>query len=234
MVLLVILIVLAFIVYTINVSKVEKRNERKTHLYLHEECPNYFGPHGDTLKSIFIKQTHDKSEVLIDSSKPEWKVLDRTKSNPEGSCLEYITIKETRNNQSKWEYHICWINEFKWLLQFDLPRILTDKTYFNKILLKAESGDSDAQTLIGSCYAHCLELAKPVITKDEQKALYWWNKAAEQGHRYAMTELAIYYFNKKSYKEAVEWNNKGQCHVYTIDNYERTLINNNSMKTRTI
>lgn len=134
-----------------------------------------------------------------------------------GSCSEYINIKEKRNNQSEWEYHICWKRNFEWLLQFDLPRILTDKAYFNEYLLKAELGDQDAQTLMGSCYAHCLELAKPVITCDEEKALYWWNKAAEQGNRYAMMELAIYYSNKKDIEKAIELNDKGECHVFTIE-----------------
>ena len=74
-----------------------------------------------------------------------------------------------------------------------------------------------------------VELAKPVITHDEGKALYWWNKAAEQGHRYAMMELAIYYSNKKEIEKAVEWHEKSGCHVYTIENLKHLRELNNHL-----
>ena len=218
------LLIIAFIVVvaiiTVAISKAKQRRKRETHLYSHQECPNYFGPHGDSLIAIFIEQTKNTSPLLIDSNKQEWEIIEKVQSDPEGPCGEYISIKEKRNNQSEWEYHICYIDHFEWLLQFDLPRILTDKTFFNEHLLKAESGNSDAQTLVGSCYAHCLDLAKSVITFDEERALYWWNKAAGQGHHYAMMELAIYYFNKKDYEKAVYWNARGKCKVFIIERYQ--------------
>ena len=130
--------------------------------YIHHECPSYFGPHGDSLMVIFIRQTKYNTQQLVYPEKSEWEIVKKTQSDPEGACGEYINIKEKRNNQSEGEYHICWMRSFEWLLQFDLPRILTDKVYFNEYLLKAESGDPDARTLMGSCYAHCLELAKHV------------------------------------------------------------------------
>ncbi len=221
-----ILLIVGIIVVTIIavvILKAKRKNKRKTYLYAHHECPSYFGPHGDSLRSIYIVQTKGIRQQLFYPDKPEWEIIEKNQSDPEGACCEYIQIKEKRNNQSEWEYHICWIKDFEWLLQFDLPRILTDKTYFNEHLLKAESGDADAQTLIGSCYAHCLELAKNVVTRDEEKALYWWNKAVKQGHRYAMMELAIYYYNKKDYDKAADWNEWGNCQVSIIERHYKTI-----------
>lgn len=216
----ILLIIIAIVVATvivIAISKAKQRRNSKNCLYYHHECPSYFGPHGDSLKVIFIRQTKYKTQQLVYPEKSEWEIVEKTQSDPEGACSEYISIKEKRNNQSEWEYHICWMRDFEWLLQFDLPRILTEKAYFNEYLLKAESGDPDAQTLMGSCYAHCLELAKLVITQDEEKALYWWNKAAEQGHRYAMMELAIYYCNKNDMEKAIEWNDRCECGLSTVE-----------------
>ena len=209
-ILLIIGIIVVVTIIAVVISKSKQKSKSKTYLYAHHECPSYFGPHGDSLMSIFIQQTKGKSQQLVYPDKSEWEIIEKNQSDPEGACCEYIRIKEKRNNQSEWEYHICWIKHFEWLLHFDLPRILTDKTYFNEYLLKAESGDADAQTLMGSCYAHCLELANNVITFDEEKALYWWGKAAEQGHRYAMMELAIYYFNKKDYAKRTEHRNPAE------------------------
>lgn len=198
-------------------SKAEK-NSTNGDLYMQIEYPTYcFWPHNDSIRAILIHQTADKSHELIDAQKSEWEIKEKTQSDPEGACSEYVKITEKRNNQSEWEYHICWKRHFEWLLQFDLPRILSEKEYFNTFLLKAEAGDPDAQTLIGSCYAHCQKKAESVITPDEGKALYWWNKAAEQGHRYAMTELAIYYLNKNDVEKAIEWNGKGECRVTCIE-----------------
>ena len=207
------------VVVIIMVASLKTRQKRKSSacLYAHHECPDYFGPHGDSLRSIYIVQTKGIRQPLVYPDKPEWEIIQKEQSDPEGACCEYIHIKEKRNNQSEWEYHICWIKDFEWLLQFDLPRILTNKAFFDEYLHKAETGDADAQTLMGSCYAHCLDLANNVITFDEEKALYWWGKAAEQGHRYAMMELAIYYFNKKDYAKAADWNEWGDCNLYLIE-----------------
>lgn len=211
-----VVIICLIILLVVGVTLAKRRSKKSNYLYGHYECPNYFGPHGDSLRSIFIEQTLEKSEKLMYPDKPEWEVIEKTKSDPEGACAEYIKIKELRNNRSVWEYHICWIDKFEWLLQFDLPRMLSEKEYFNEFLSMAEAGDPDAQTIIGSSYAHCLNKAEAVITPNEEKALYWWNKAAEQGHRYAMMELAIYYLNKKDIEKAIEWNDKGECRVHLL------------------
>lgn len=213
----ILIISITVIVIVLSIVTISKAKRKKACLYYHHECPSYFGPHGDSLSVFFIKQSNGISQQLIDPNQPEWEIIERIKSDPEGSCGEYIKITERRNNQSKWEYHICWINSFEWLMQFDLPRILSDKSFFNEYLLKADSGDPHAQTLIGSLYAHCLELAKPVLSCDEKKALFWWNKAAKQGHRYAMRELAIYYLSKEDIEKAIEWNDKGKCCISLIE-----------------
>lgn len=61
-------------------------------------------------------------------------------------------------------------------------------TYSDRMLLAAETGDVDAQVLLGICY----EDGKG-IAKDESKALYWYELAADGGDAYGMAYAGIMY-----------------------------------------
>lgn len=61
-------------------------------------------------------------------------------------------------------------------------------TYSQELLVAAESGDVDAQVLLGICY----EDGKG-IAKDDSKALYWYELAADGGDAYAMAYAGIMY-----------------------------------------
>jgi len=74
------------------------------------------------------------------------------------------------------------------------------------LLSEAERGDVNAQSRLAYMYA-----VGEDVKKDEDKAFYWYNKAAMQGHVYSKYELA------KMYNSAF-----GKFH--NIDSAERTLI----------
>ena len=53
------------------------------------------------------------------------------------------------------------------------------------LLLKAKQGDPGAQFSLGECYYHGAQ--------DYKQAVYWYSKAAEQGHALAQYNLGYYY-----------------------------------------
>lgn len=71
-------------------------------------------------------------------------------------------------------------------------------------LAKAESGEADAQNEAGLMY-----LYGEGLPQDEEKALYWFHRAAAQGHADAQFNLGEYHFVwELDYKEAVAWYRK--------------------------
>ncbi len=64
----------------------------------------------------------------------------------------------------------------------------------------AKQGDDSAQYSLGDCYKD----GKGVV-KDEKKAVYWYEKAAEQGNRYTYKLIDYYYKDLKDYKKAAYW-----------------------------
>ena len=48
---------------------------------------------------------------------------------------------------------------------------------FKNLKAKAERGDAEAQYRLGHCYSD-----GDVVPKDEKKAVFWFRKAANQGH----------------------------------------------------
>ncbi|MBP5232553.1 MAG: sel1 repeat family protein, partial [Planctomycetes bacterium] len=67
----------------------------------------------------------------------------------------------------------------------------------------AEQGDMSAQFMLGACYSMAVA-AVVVNAKDEQEAVKWYTKAAEQGYAYAQAELWFFYKDKDP-REAVKW-----------------------------
>lgn len=94
-------------------------------------------------------------------------------------------------------------------------QVAVDAKYFERTLTLAQQGNADEQTLIGCCYGHVGTQAPVVVQRDEKKALEWWMKAAKQNHKYAMRELALYYWHKGNVEEAMKWH-KGPPDLYVI------------------
>ncbi len=78
------------------------------------------------------------------------------------------------------------------------------KSDINELKLKAERGDSVAQTQLGVEY-----MKGDAVEKDLDKAIEWWTKAAEKGYAEAQYKMGIcYHFGfcvKKSRKRAKYW-----------------------------
>jgi len=70
--------------------------------------------------------------------------------------------------------------------------------------LKADAGDPDAQYAVACRYD-----SGNGVSRDFEKAFYWWMKAAQQGHSVAQFNLASMYENgdgvPKNYDEAFKW-----------------------------
>ena len=75
----------------------------------------------------------------------------------------------------------------------------------NAIIEKAKTGNANAQYTLGSYYY----LGSNGVEQSYSKAAYWWEKAAEQGHRGAQFNLGICYSDGKgveqSYSKAAYW-----------------------------
>jgi TPR repeat protein len=72
----------------------------------------------------------------------------------------------------------------------------------------AEAGNARAQTALGTIYMRGRGGAKP----DRERALYWYEKAASQGHVYAQSVAGFLYFNgvndKRDFARAAAWMKK--------------------------
>lgn len=175
--------------------------------------------HNDTLYSLAIVRTDnivvsDWSELNTDNG---WEVDKANDSEPTGSCSEYIERIESRKNGLTFHYDFYWRDRCWWYGKHDLVRVLFDKKYFESILQLAERGDAESQALIGCCYGHNGTMALNVVNHDIEKALYWWNKAAENGFTPAMVELALYYWHLDEKEKAKEWNEKSGRKVFIIN-----------------
>lgn len=89
------------------------------------------------------------------------------------------------------------------LLSLLFVTIMTDakiRIVYNVALEKrAEAGDADAQNNLGTCY-----YTGTGITKDYEKAVYWYAKAAEQGLAIAQYNLGGCYENGDGVPEDIE------------------------------
>ena len=88
---------------------------------------------------------------------------------------------------------------------------LVEKEY----LAAAQKGDSVAQCQLGLCYRR----GKNGVTKDYEKAVYWFRKSAASGNAQAQWELGCAYATgrgvPKDFKQSVQWYRKSaeQGHV---------------------
>ena len=79
------------------------------------------------------------------------------------------------------------------------------KTYFPKNKALAEKGDVEAQFKLGKIYG----IGWIGVSKDYKQAIYWFEKAAQQGHAKAQSYLGRLYFCtvdfKKNCEQAFYW-----------------------------
>lgn len=202
--------------------------------------------HNDSLFSLMVCRTDKNSLTDVLHVDEGWEVESAIHSEPTGVCLECESTIETRKNGLVFQYNFYWKKKYEWLLQFDFIRLLYDAKYFERTLTLAQQGKADEQTLIGCCYGHVGTQAPVVVQRDEKKALEWWMKAAEQNHKYAMRELALYYWHKGNKEEAMKWH-KGNPDLFVISQSakqaqrqelaeyeEKTRILRNSLKSSMI
>lgn len=64
------------------------------------------------------------------------------------------------------------------------------------LLKKATNGDVVSQNNLGVFY---------IKNNQEETALYWWTKAAEQGYASAQFNIGNYYSKKEDYDNAIPW-----------------------------
>ncbi len=76
---------------------------------------------------------------------------------------------------------------------------------FQRMLKAAQKGDAEAQVSIGNAY-------KSGEDQDDEQAVYWWHKAAKQGHAGAQRVLGHLYYEGKcvnqDYEQAAQWYRK--------------------------
>lgn len=73
------------------------------------------------------------------------------------------------------------------------------------LIFKAEQGDADAQFALGERYFY----GNRDVSQDDEQAVYWYRKAAEQGDAYAQCDLGLCYADGvgvlQDKQEAVYW-----------------------------
>ncbi len=83
-----------------------------------------------------------------------------------------------------------------------------DKEAQKHLIPLAESGNTKAQRLLGYFY----KTGEGIVRKDIKKALFWYEKSANQGDPSAQTELGVIYFSgrivRQNYKTAKQWFDK--------------------------
>lgn len=98
---------------------------------------------------------------------------------------------------------------FNWMLFGDGEQDAAIESLFKS----AAWGDSEAQNLLGGCYAE-----RPDLIKREQadidSAVIWWLRAAEQDEWMAQRDLAYYYADIQDWKQAKFWLKRVKKHGY--------------------
>ncbi|TCK18569.1 hypothetical protein DFR30_1848 [Thiogranum longum] len=84
-----------------------------------------------------------------------------------------------------------------------------------KLIAKAESGDTEAQFKLGAAYDY-----GKGVRSDGNEAKKWYRKAAEAGHAEAQNSLGSGYQADKQYEEAIIWYEKAakQNHALATNN----------------
>jgi len=124
------------------------------------------------------------------------------------------TSKEARNNKVGSDSFIYdeWSSDKSYI-----KRIFKNRTIKSLLDEQALNHDADLQECIGICYFFGIG-----CDKDEEKALTWFHKAADQGHTGAMNMLGIYYYYRRigDYEK-----NKNKCSEYLKEAAECGDIN---------
>lgn len=98
---------------------------------------------------------------------------------------------------------------FHWMLFGDGD----EDTAIESLFKSAEAGNSEAQNLLGGCYAE-----RPDLIKREQadidSAVIWWLRAAEQYEWMAQRDLAYYYADIQDWKQAKFWLKRAKKNGY--------------------
>lgn len=98
---------------------------------------------------------------------------------------------------------------FHWMLFGDGDK----DTAIESLFKSAEAGNSEAQNLLGGCYAE-----RPDLIKREQadidSAVIWWLRAAEQDEWMAQRDLAYYYADIQDWKQAKFWLKRAKKNGY--------------------
>ncbi|MBQ8098978.1 MAG: sel1 repeat family protein [Bacteroidaceae bacterium] len=88
-----------------------------------------------------------------------------------------------------------------------------------QIMAKAEKGDVEEQFKLGSLY----DFGDGGLSRDSEKAKYWYQKSAEQGYAKAQNSLGLFYeLGKglmKDYEKAIYWYQKSAEQGYAIGQY---------------
>ena len=224
LVLLLVLIVAELIIW--RMKKDEPNVKTGNYVYWDYDSEPGCWAHNDSLSSLMIYRT-DKIKISDEQNTDDgWSIVSKVDSESKGACLENEETTETRKNGITIKYLFNWKKHYTWLLQHDIVRMLFDKNFYNEVLANAVNGNADAQTLIGCCYGHNGKMSNAFVDHDVEKAVEWWNKASEQGHKYAMRELALYYWHKKDYEKARELNRKGELNISIISYGTKDYKNN--------
>lgn len=117
------------------------------------------------------------------------------------------------------------------ILLFSIVILISFTKYINanSIFEKANSGDAEAQFILGSMYVRGIE-----VGKDINKAIIWFTKAAQQGHSNAQTALGMIYYYKDSsnkdsgikqdIKKAIKWFMKAADQGNSVAQFHLGLI----------
>ncbi|MFR8508861.1 MULTISPECIES: tetratricopeptide repeat protein [Alistipes] len=98
---------------------------------------------------------------------------------------------------------------FHWMLFGDGD----EDTAVESLFKSAEAGNSEAQNLLGGCYAERPDLIKRE-KPDIDSAVIWWLRAAEQDEWMAQRDLAYYYADIQDWKQAKFWLKRAKKNGY--------------------
>ena len=87
---------------------------------------------------------------------------------------------------------------------YNMEKPPADAERFDEIILGAKRGDAKYQYLLGLFY-----FIGELVPESEEKAFYWYEKAAEQGHIEAQCQTALMYEYgdgvAKNKEKAMQW-----------------------------
>ena len=98
---------------------------------------------------------------------------------------------------------------FHWMLFGDGD----EDTAVESLFKSAEAGNSEAQNLLGGCYAERPDLIKRE-KPDIDSAVIWWLRAAGQDEWMAQRDLAYYYADIQDWKQAKFWLKRAKKNGY--------------------